>query len=253
VNNVFQTRLIVYSELLKVNAKNLMWSGDILTQSNHDILRDSLAIALQIEGLHRNDLLWDAASNKITELSWNIFNEWSRNAYLIYLDHCPELRNRVRSYKGMFWKHSTIEPRDFIQQELPVGEAYSSFCSVIRATPNNWPVICGLASSSNSLLVVSPIEDLSVIASGAFTFVNEKVDLQNPDIIYSEAVPYFIDLKAAVAGFAYDAGYDNFLNFHVYFHKRDLSSLPLFIRQFIPELAWQSSVHDLPLNYHGDN
>ncbi len=238
----YQVRVLSYNNLIETNARNLVWNGTSLPAGKQAVVSDVLAGALQMEGLRGNQVLWDVANAALKDVVWELIGRWFENAYLVHVDPQPKTRSRVRSYKGLFWNHPTIEQEDVVQRELSVGEDLSSFFSVLKVNEKNWHDVCdrSYVPSFNSVLLLSRWDDTMEVVSKALSFVESTVDLERPRIIHTSSVPFFVEPGTAVAAFTVDAADDDFINFHVFFHKEDQVLLPTLIRRLLPDFIWDS-------------
>lgn len=160
----FTKEIIFYPNILDSNSGIHGWKPkelfDIskITEKERETLSSIVALEQIFKGVGDKRELFDSLF-KWFDSFLNIFLFSSdTTAYLLHIEHKKQIKNRVRSHKGILPKE--IDKKDYIQIEVPVINDYTIIVALIKLTKENIDICLPLFSGSQtSCIIISSREE----------------------------------------------------------------------------------------------
>lgn len=234
MTNKFLGDIITYSDVLSSNSKLHAWKIDEMFHKDISILQlenqyDLIAVEQTFIGI-------GAERNRFDELFsfYNLFVERfisniNEDVFLLHVDAKPQLKNRIRSYKGLLSKE--FSKQDYIEIESKVNESETCIGAIVKVNNQNINFCLNIFSDSKTACFFAT--NKSSVFSNHFleTLIKNYVSHNRINVInYFKLASYFCKQNGIVCRIGGDGG-DLEVSFQVFCDKTLQSSVSNIMRQ----------------------
>jgi hypothetical protein len=153
--NKYRPTLNVYDDLVRCSNEINAWKPYAcfpildLTDNEQHVIDDIIGLELQFEGTHDRSDIADPERNidplNLTFQSYyatiySLLSLIGTNIYLLRIENGPQLKSRIRSYKGFLTKDIKSKTK-YIEVEISLNSKYSIMASIIELEERNYNII----------------------------------------------------------------------------------------------------------------